>query len=307
MPVAYDFSDVTIRHLVSIVGNHKRPEKARLKIEFHRSLRLLSLQDIILLRETCKDQNIEIMDHFKRDVIDYCKAVDTSIQRGQNPTSIKFARHSRGSPWLSILIRLQADNPDLNFIIMKQILTKNFDLNLHSTRSGETILFHLIRIFDIKSLKYVFNSVKAENGININTNYFNKNGQTPLFVALELYKEEKKFKRIAAKREEMKQLQMMNENEKQLDKQNDKQTEKKADRETQATAISYAAQGQNKSSKNKTKISNNTPNKPQQTALLAMDEKAKHQRFQQMQKQNAKHQFLQATYVILLCYIICFF
>ena len=274
LPVAYDFSDVTIRHLVSIIGNHKRHDKTRLKIEFHSSLRLLSLQDIILLRETCKEKNIEIIDHFKLDVIDYCKAVDISTQRGQNPTNIEYARHSRGSPWLSILIRLQADNPNLNFIIMKQILSKNFDLNLDSTRTGETILFHLIRIFDVKSLKYVFNSTKSKNRININANYFNKNGQTPLFVALELHTEEKN-KRIAAKSKEMKDLQMTKKNE----KQNDKQSEKQAETEMEEVTISLQAQ------KNESENVNAVLGKISNAGSIQ-------KRLQQTQKEIGKHMYV---------------
>ena len=211
--VDYDFNDVTIRKLISLLANNQKKEslhhEPKLYIEFGTSLRLLSLQDILLLLESCKERNVFVLDLHR---IDWHEAVLNSKKGNQDPTKIEHARDSQGYPYLTKVAMLQLE-PKLNFVVMQQLIQEPFDLNLKDTKNGETVIFSLIRNFDLQTLKHLFGVVKYEKKIEIFVNYYNKHGQSPLLVALELYKEEKE--RLKKEKKEKKESQKQKQKRKQ--------------------------------------------------------------------------------------------
>ena len=57
----------------------------------------------------------------------------------------------------------------------------------------ETILFPLLRKFDYVTIKYLFTQYSDTKKININVNYYNRSGMSPLNLALALYNKEKEL------------------------------------------------------------------------------------------------------------------
>lgn len=94
-----------------------------------------------------------------------------------------------GMPYLMKLMNL-TKYPQSRTIF--EILIKyDFNLNLHDLQTGESIVFTLIRGFDYRILNLLFSQYSANKGVRIDLNYYNKDGISPLAVALQLFSEEK--------------------------------------------------------------------------------------------------------------------
>ena len=190
--------------MIAILSNYKNSGKQdgknttrqlsgrdpKLAIEFGDSLKLLSMQDIILLLQICKNQNIKLLDIDT--AIEWSKAVGMSRKLGIDITSTSHARDATGSPYLSKAVKLGTYLSNISkFEVMKKLFKEDFDVNLHDLTTGETLIYDLLRNFDKQSIEYLFDTIKFEKKLRIYLNYYNKNGLSPLGVALNLYKKEK--------------------------------------------------------------------------------------------------------------------
>lgn len=186
--IEYDFDSVTIRALIGLLSNYQTSRKEnvnQLSFEFGNSLKLLPLQDILLLLKVCQNKFL-ITDI--EDAIDWNDAVKMSKKLGIDVTSTHFARDASGSPYLSNVVKLGLPN-ELN--IIPKLFKEDFDINLHDIGTGETLVFELLKNYDKYALLYMFDTTKYEKQLKIFVNYYNKNGNSALALALTLYKKEK--------------------------------------------------------------------------------------------------------------------
>ncbi len=74
--------------------------------------------------------------------------------------------------------------------IFRDLIDYDFDLNIHDLTTNESIVYTLIRSFDYKNLRYIFTHYGKNKGVLIRMNYHNKDGISPLGLALKLYEKE---------------------------------------------------------------------------------------------------------------------
>eukprot|EP01084_Bolivina_argentea_P296727 511082_1 len=190
----YDFSSMTIRHLITVLSQIKS-EKKKLSIEFGGTLRLLTFQDLLLLLTVCQQQNIEISDIVKPKVFDFENAIEMSSKMDKDCRLFKHARNSVGRPLLMAFCDLGLKPNSIQSQMMYKVLQFGLDVNLTDVSTGESLIFSLLRNFDYSSIRYLLTRYCEEQKIKINLNYYNKNGICPLYAALELYnKDEKRLK-----------------------------------------------------------------------------------------------------------------
>ena len=177
---------------VAGLSNNNNAKSPPLTIKFHKSLGLLSIQDILLLLRVCKDRNIHLPDINKLGVFDAKNAVDISTKSGNDCRLLEHARNAHGRPLLMSFADITSKH-SINSNMIKLLCLQDFDVNLQDVSNGESIIFPLIRKFDNYTLKFLLTTFRASKNVFINLNYYNKAGVSPLFVALSLYKEEKQM------------------------------------------------------------------------------------------------------------------
>eukprot|EP01084_Bolivina_argentea_P157332 274182_1 len=201
--VEYDFSVTTIRYFMSALQminttNNHDIQYHPLRIYFRNSLRLLPLQDIIELYSLCQSKNIDVL-LFGNNVIDIKKikekdhydwsyAITMSQNYDKDPRLLEFSRDDQGMPYIMKLMQLSHYNQRRN--IFRKLIEHDFDLNIHDLTTNESVVYTLIRSYDYKNLRYIFTNYGKDKGVLIRLNYHNKDGISPLGLALKLYEHE---------------------------------------------------------------------------------------------------------------------
>ena len=199
--VEYDFSVTTIRYLMSalqMLNTSPIDDQPPLRIHFRNSLRLLPLQDIIELYDLCSKKKIDIKSMkggSKKYQYHWESAINISKSYGKDVRLLKYARDNQGVPYIMKLMQLSAYNDRRK--IFRSLIKHDFDLNIHDLTTNESIVYTLLRSYDYKNLKYIFRSYGAEKGVLIRLNYHNKDGISPLGIALKLYEHEVKIRNEA--------------------------------------------------------------------------------------------------------------
>eukprot|EP01083_Nonionella_stella_P177652 625049_1 len=198
----YDFSSRTIRHLVAVLSMVEGKSKYHdawtderiLSIKFGKTLRLLTLQDLLLLLSVCQKQNIKILDIIEPKVFDFGTAIQMSKKMDKDCRLFQHARNAQGRPLLMVFADLALDPPEIQSKMMYRLLQYDLDVNLTDVASGESLIFSLLRHFDYSTIRYLLTRYCEGKKIKINLNYYNKNGLSPLYVALQSYRNEKHMK-----------------------------------------------------------------------------------------------------------------
>ena len=147
----FDFSSVTLRHLIATLSmlddstgnnnsNNGKDTTPQVSIIFGKSLRLLSVQDILLLLRVCKLKNVLLPDIHDVDVINWGHAIEISKEIGQDCRIIKHARNGHGKPLLSTFVDLPFDSQQ-KADMLQQLLKHDFDVNLQDTATGMLSFF----------------------------------------------------------------------------------------------------------------------------------------------------------------------
>ena len=200
--------------------NDNQIEESSLTIEFHDSLRLLSVQDCLSLLKVCKNNrkckiklpgidgpaktrcdrstlnSISGVGTYDQEtthnnnnfaIINWEKAVTTSQENNTDVRLLKHGRNEHGMPIIMDFAYLEFSEVEQEYheIIINDLINQDLDINLTDTVTGESLVFPLIRKQYINSLMHLLgNNLKESKKIYVNLNYYNKVGQSPLYVAL---------------------------------------------------------------------------------------------------------------------------
>ena len=241
--VTFDFSDITIKEFIgNIQTTTLHPSLTRyinehnnnnggviLKIDFDRSLRLLSIENILLLFKICKSKHIQIigmtcdpMDD-SYDIInngldffvdfnssnnninnssntskDVSSVVSNAIEvSGMNGNDIRILSKSRdtfGVPYLSSVLDIQNVFKESKMIFYS-LINAGLNVNIIDRNENESVLYKLIKSIDIDTIKYIINCVFKQQNHKIYLNCFNNEKKSPLYYAItNHYKEDKEDK-----------------------------------------------------------------------------------------------------------------
>ena len=212
--ITFDFSHATMKELLNVIKTTQTRSRnnqvsvdsdniIKLKINFGKSLRLLSFEMLMLLFKVCKENHIQIIGMkcdsinaaaHKNNSDDVSKlvgnAVNISAMKGNDIRLLLNSRDAFGVPHLFDILNYQSV-----FVHSKEIfysLIKNsFDINTIDENDNESIVYKLIRTFDITTMKYAIQYLVNENKHQIYFNYFNHLHQSPLFYAIYNHHREK--------------------------------------------------------------------------------------------------------------------
>eukprot|EP01083_Nonionella_stella_P044270 119260_1 len=178
--VDYDFSSVTIGHLIATVNQLPSSADKSIKIRFHKSLKLLGVKEIINLMEVCKRKNILLPDISQS--VDWTNAFSISSTINKNdPRLSSFCRDYNDRPLLISMYMTQYDEDNSMLI---SFLDNDCPINLKDS-NDETIIYHMIRNYDYNALNIVFQKLNQNNTEINNLNTYNKAGISPLYLALQ--------------------------------------------------------------------------------------------------------------------------
>ena len=170
----------------------KKIVKSRLRVKFGQSLRLLSFQDIMMLLQVCVDKNIDIPEIANMNVIDFENAISNSVSQRKDCRLLEHACDARGTPYLMTFCDFDLPTR-IHCLMMFELLECDLDINLVDYASGETVIFSLLRKYDYITLRYLLTRHKETKKIAIFLNYYNNQGISPLYLALSLYRKEKRL------------------------------------------------------------------------------------------------------------------
>ena len=74
--------------------------------------------------------------------------------------------------------------------IFRILIEDDFDLNITCLTTNESIVYTLIRNYDYKNLRYIFEHYGKNKRVLLRLNYHNKDGISPFGVALQQYSHE---------------------------------------------------------------------------------------------------------------------
>ena len=166
--------------------------KSRLQVNFGKSLRLLSFQDIMMLLQVCVDKNINIPEIADINVIDFENAISNSVSQKKDCRLLEHACDARGRPYLMTFCDFNLPTR-IHCLMMFELLECDLDINLVDYASGESVIFPLLRKYDYVTLRYLLTRHKEAKKIAIFLNYYNNQGISPLYLALSLYRKEKQL------------------------------------------------------------------------------------------------------------------
>eukprot|EP01083_Nonionella_stella_P170821 582191_1 len=197
--VEYDFSVTTINRLISelraidvsdyYISEHD--DGKLLQIHFRDSLRLLPLQSTIELLAICQEKGVKVLSvasNKAKKKYDWFSAIKISKAQGQDVQLLEHSRDDEGLPYIMKLMKLT--DIEERRSIFRDLIEHDFDLNIHDLVTNESIVFTLIRTYDYKNLKYLFEHYSSNKGVLLRVNYHNKDGMSPLGVALTLFQNE---------------------------------------------------------------------------------------------------------------------
>merc|ERR1712154_142279 len=149
------------------------------------------------LLNICTEKNIILPDIDK--LIDWKQAILFSIKHGKDISNVSNARVDNEP----ILNAIYKSGYDPNKKILTALLKySDIDINL-TNESGESIVHLLIKNKDYHGLWLIFKYCKHKN-ININMNYYDIKGYSPLYLALNQYEDEKKQKQTQKEQKKIK-------------------------------------------------------------------------------------------------------
>lgn len=108
-----------------------------------------------------------------------------SEEHGHDVRLLENARDRQGLPYIMKLMQL-TQYPARREIFRDLMEKHNLDLNVHCETTDESIIYTLIKDFDYETLKLVLKIAK-QNKVLLRLNYHNKDGISPLGVALQKY------------------------------------------------------------------------------------------------------------------------
>ena len=167
-------------------------EQSRLRVKFGQSLRLLSFQDIMMLLQVCVDKSIDVPEIADINVIDFDNAISNSVSQKKDCRLLEHACDARGRPYLMTFCDFDLPTR-IHCLMMFELLECDLDINLVEYASGETVFFSLLRKYDYVTLRYLLTRHKEMKKIAIFLNYYNNRGISPLYLALSLYRKEKRL------------------------------------------------------------------------------------------------------------------
>ena len=217
----FDFSDSTMKELLNIIettkthlrNNNQTNENTftknmKLKIDFGKSLRLLSFQMVMSLFKVCKENHIQINgmkcgstdcgNVINKSRIDdvsglISNAVNLSAMKGNDSRLLLQSLVAFGVPYMYDILKYQSVFVSSKEMIYS-LINNNFNVSIIDENDNESILFKLVRRFDTTIMKYVIKFLVNENKHQIYLNYFNHLHRSPLYYAIYNIIE-KKFKR----------------------------------------------------------------------------------------------------------------
>eukprot|EP01084_Bolivina_argentea_P164598 286160_1 len=171
--VDYDFSPVTISHLIATINQSQalletehsddtenQDEKQQISILFHNSLKLLGVAEIVQVMEACKRKNILLPDVCSQ-CIDWNSAFNISATRKQtDPRLLTNCKDYNGRPLLTAMYLTEYDDFDRNYPILRAFLNNDVTVDLKDSLD-QTIVYYMIEKDDYKALKILFQKQNA--------------------------------------------------------------------------------------------------------------------------------------------------
>ena len=210
------------RDLINTIDTTSGRATDRLSIDFGDSLRLLNFQDLIALLESCKRKRI-IVSHMNFDKISqlFATAVQTSVDNKNDPRLLSNCKNVDGQPYTISILSLdnviegesgikpekslaqqkvngpRIDQDIENTIANSQtvvrkssissmlqcLIANDFDMNVTDS-NDESVLFKLIQNEDTENISFLFRQYVGYHKHKLNLNYFNKQGESPLYQAI---------------------------------------------------------------------------------------------------------------------------
>eukprot|EP01083_Nonionella_stella_P043236 116652_1 len=136
-----------------------------------------TFEDLLLLLSVCQKQRIAILD-----------IIESKVSK-------KMERNAQGRPLIMVFADLKLRPARVQSRMMYRLLQYDLDVNLTDVATGESLIFSLLRSFDYSTIRYLLTRYCEGKKIKINLNYYNKNGVSPLYVALQSYNYERRIAR----------------------------------------------------------------------------------------------------------------
>eukprot|EP01083_Nonionella_stella_P077456 211555_1 len=180
--VDYDFSSVTIGHLIATINQISSSNiNADIQIKFHKSLKLLGVREIINVMEVCKRKSILLPDIAS--CVDWAHAFSISSKINENdPRLATFCHDYNSRPLLTSMYKAECDTD--HYVILNAFLENDCPVNLKDS-NNETIIYHMVRNNDHNAIQILFAMQKIKNCETYNLNIYNKLRYSPLFEALQ--------------------------------------------------------------------------------------------------------------------------
>ena len=202
----FDFSSNSIQKLISTIRlSNTAKENRMLKINFGKSLRLINFQDLMNLFDVCLEKEIEIIGFNNESMAHLLSnAMNISASAAKDARLLSNCRNSFGKPFVGSLLSLAkifcasshaatAMNEDSLLSTMFECLIINdFNPNVNDKRSGETIIFDLIRQNKCTQFLLLLKKFVKEKQNRLMLNYYNYSGVSPLYLAITQHIRDKK-------------------------------------------------------------------------------------------------------------------